>query len=608
MFCLTTLATWSSRSRAGCISLPKLLMKSSKMQGCNQSQSAMVFQNLHEPRGSSSRNQSSQPGINPPGVFGQGVTSQENINTNTMKDARPCTYQQSKWPPSYFPHPPATSFHSRSHRPRSPYEQPQSRQSLHSSSTDRRKQIDTGKSASTSSSNRASSSHSDQRGVEGGSSASDNQGEEDPSEKAPRPDLSKFCRKWTTTSFGRQRREPGQTSDFEVTILSYNVLAQCLIESNMTLYQHCHSDFLRWRFRKKNLLREIKEADADILCLQEIQACHLYDFFAPQLEKLGYTGIYQKRTGDKNDGCAIFYKVDKLVQDKTRRVSFYMPNIQLMDRDNVALIALLRPKAWPEDGPKLCVATTHLLYNPRRGDIKLAQLGMLLAEIDSMAAITSPPPTHHQKPSYYPVILCGDFNSTPHYPLFNFIKYRELNYVGLPRTKVSGQETGRRIGDSLYWPLWPYEVGVTDTCQFRSVIRERLRHDQRKKMKYGKKSGSGDTPVLSENWENEFAESIRHSFPLESVHSHKEGFLEVTTNHSSTNCAVDYIFYSKSGNDDEAASSRRCPSNRLGGLKLLGYRSLLTDEEANEMGGLPNHVWSSDHFMLLAKFLLTSGK
>ena len=203
----------------------------------------------------------------------------------------------------------------------------------------------------------------------------------------------------------------------------------------------------------------------------------------------GYTGIYQKRTGDKNDGCAIFYKVDKLVQDKTRRVSFYMPNIQLMDRDNVALIALLRPKAWPEDGPKLCVATTHLLYNPRRGDIKLAQLGMLLAEIDSMAAITSPPPTHHQKPSYYPVILCGDFNSTPHYPLFNFIKYRELNYVGLPRTKVSGQETGRRIGDSLYWPLWPYEVGVTDTCQFRSVIRERLRHDQRKKMKYGKKSG-----------------------------------------------------------------------------------------------------------------------
>ncbi|KAK6307222.1 hypothetical protein J4Q44_G00223700 [Coregonus suidteri] len=32
--------------------------------------------------------------------------------------------------------------------------------------------------------------------------------------------------------------------------------------------------------------------------------------------------------------------------------------------------------------PPLCVATTHLLFNSRRGDLKLAQLAMLLAEID----------------------------------------------------------------------------------------------------------------------------------------------------------------------------------------------------------------------------------
>ncbi len=203
----------------------------------------------------------------------------------------------------------------------------------------------------------------------------------------------------------------------------------------------------------------------------------------------GYSGIFHKRTGDKHDGCAIFYKIDKLVQDRSRKVSFYKPNIKLLDRDNVALIALLRPKAWPEDGPKLCVATTHLLYNPRRGDIKLAQLGMLLAEIDSMAAVTSPPPTRFQKPSYHPVILCGDFNSTPHYPLYNFIKYRKLYYVGVPRVKVSGQESGRRSGDSLDWPLWPYDVGVTDTCQFRSVLRERLRNGQRERLKRAKNSG-----------------------------------------------------------------------------------------------------------------------
>ena len=31
---------------------------------------------------------------------------------------------------------------------------------------------------------------------------------------------------------------------------------------------------------------------------------------------------------------------------------------------------------------RLCVATTHLLFNPKRGDIKLAQLAVLLAELD----------------------------------------------------------------------------------------------------------------------------------------------------------------------------------------------------------------------------------
>ena len=31
---------------------------------------------------------------------------------------------------------------------------------------------------------------------------------------------------------------------------------------------------------------------------------------------------------------------------------------------------------------RLCVATTHMLFNPKRGDIKLAQLAVLLAELD----------------------------------------------------------------------------------------------------------------------------------------------------------------------------------------------------------------------------------
>lgn len=66
-------------------------------------------------------------------------------------------------------------------------------------------------------------------------------------------------------------------------------------------------------------------------------------------------------------------------------VEFYRPNVPLLDRDNVGLVLLLQPKVPGAVSPVICVANTHLLYNPRRGDIKLTQLAVLLAEISSVA-------------------------------------------------------------------------------------------------------------------------------------------------------------------------------------------------------------------------------
>ncbi|KAJ0788270.1 putative poly(A)-specific ribonuclease [Helianthus annuus] len=38
-----------------------------------------------------------------------------------------------------------------------------------------------------------------------------------------------------------------------------------------------------------------------------------------------------------------------------------------------------------------------------------------------------------------PVVLCGDFNSTPKSSLYNFISEQKLNMSELPRDKISGQ-------------------------------------------------------------------------------------------------------------------------------------------------------------------------
>lgn len=102
----------------------------------------------------------------------------------------------------------------------------------------------------------------------------------------------------------------------------------------------------------------------------------------------------------------------------------------------MGLVLLLQPVLPEGLGLKavspLCVANTHVLFNPRRGDIKLAQVALLLAEIDKIARTA--------EGSYYPVILCGDLNSVPDSPLYKFIRNGELSYHGMPAWKVVGSQ------------------------------------------------------------------------------------------------------------------------------------------------------------------------
>ncbi len=63
-------------------------------------------------------------------------------------------------------------------------------------------------------------------------------------------------------------------------------------------------------------------------------------------------------------------------------VEYNQPGARKLDRDNVALLVKLVPKSEgrrSEKKKKLVVATTHLLFNLKRVDVKLAQAVVLLA-------------------------------------------------------------------------------------------------------------------------------------------------------------------------------------------------------------------------------------
>jgi mRNA deadenylase 3'-5' endonuclease subunit Ccr4 len=74
--------------------------------------------------------------------------------------------------------------------------------------------------------------------------------------------------------------------------MTYNVLAQSLIDKNMHLYRN--TEALCWESRRQLLLRELREARADIVCLQEVEDEHYHNWFLPNMSSLGIRKFRQK--------------------------------------------------------------------------------------------------------------------------------------------------------------------------------------------------------------------------------------------------------------------------------------------------------------------------
>ncbi|KEH24323.1 carbon catabolite repressor-like protein [Medicago truncatula] len=219
------------------------------------------------------------------------------------------------------------------------------------------------------------------------------------------------------------------TSSGTFTVLSYNILSDSYASND--LYNYCPSWALSWPYRRQNLLREIVGYRADIICLQEVQSDHYDEFFAPELDKHGYHGLYKRKTnevynGNINtiDGCATFFRRDRFSHVKKYEVEFNKAAQSLTDamipttqkkialnrlvKDNVALIVVLEAKVnnQPVDNPGkrqlLCVANTHVNVHQDLKDVKLWQVHTLLKGLEKIAVSAD-----------IPMLVCGDFNSVP---------------------------------------------------------------------------------------------------------------------------------------------------------------------------------------------------
>ncbi|KAG0258381.1 Protein angel 1 [Actinomortierella ambigua] len=157
--------------------------------------------------------------------------------------------------------------------------------------------------------------------------------------------------------------------------MTYNLLADSLAFNNRYLYNHCRRQHLDYGYRGQLLLREILARRLSLYCFQELDLRDYEELFNPAMSRAGYTGFFIKRTGtDKADG--VYAVAIKGVEFRHNTFA---------ERENVGIVALLDIK----DGPRcrrVCIATTHVLFNPKRGLIKMAQLRYLLNVAEATVA------------------------------------------------------------------------------------------------------------------------------------------------------------------------------------------------------------------------------
>lgn len=335
---------------------------------------------------------------------------------------------------------------------------------------------------------------------------------------------------------------------FRFSLVSYNILSQTLLHDHGYLYTSCNPKDLEWPRRGHRILSALIRKHADIICLQEVENEHLQSLYQPKLARYGYQCLYKKKTGYKIDGCAIFFKSKLFHLLDHKGIEFNRTDMtNLLNRDNVGIIAVLKPKSSYESESRLVIANTHLIFNPKRCDIKLAQLKLFLSELEEISL--GQHDTVENERCHYPTILCGDLNSVPESDVNRFI-------IKNPTTLNESEDE------------------------------EKCEHPEPQAIKGNPDDGSNSEEQKYDE-KDDCLSNLSHTFQFKSVYPvrNRAGESYVSTSYGQI---VDYIFYTPN-------------------IKLDSYTELLTEEQLREIGPLPNSEFPSDHLTLEAEFRLRSG-
>jgi len=342
----------------------------------------------------------------------------------------------------------------------------------------------------------------------------------------------------------------GQTDPAgRVRAVTFNVLAE-IYTNNTESNAFVLPDWaLAWSFRSRCMLRELVAYDADVVCLQELQADH-YEELKPAFEKLGYASCFKAKTREdmgtagRIDGCATLFREARFRQIEERSLEYdavaplffsdHTNNPQAVQarkrlvHGNVALLLLLEERVSQR---RLLLANTHLFWDPNYADVKLVQALALVRAIERRCGDVA-------------VLIGADLNALPESAVY------ELLSAGCVRPQHK---------------------------ELRSISRNAV------------KAAVVDA-----------LHPLEHSLGLQSAYAFVQGgeeplFTNYTTRFKGT---LDYLWYSK--HHLRPMSVLAVPSeDDLFGRAESGDGA---GDKRKSMYGLPNTTWPSDHIPMVAEF------
>eukprot|EP00297_Palpitomonas_bilix_P025589 CAMPEP_0113869866 /NCGR_PEP_ID=MMETSP0780_2-20120614/1770_1 /TAXON_ID=652834 /ORGANISM="Palpitomonas bilix" /LENGTH=250 /DNA_ID=CAMNT_0000855083 /DNA_START=225 /DNA_END=977 /DNA_ORIENTATION=+ /assembly_acc=CAM_ASM_000599 len=167
-------------------------------------------------------------------------------------------------------------------------------------------------------------------------------------------------------------------------------------------------------------------ADADLLCLQEVDAEH--SWLDKAMKANGLVGIFKQKTGGKKDGIAIYVRDNRFSISKTNYVEYNDAVAHLEEGDEirermwkngVGIVLHLNDKL--RENKDLVIATTHLFWDPAFADVKKAQIDLLMDAAEEAS-----------NSGKIATIICGDLNSMPNSDVYAALKakYKSAYAVG----------------------------------------------------------------------------------------------------------------------------------------------------------------------------------